>query len=75
MNLSGWIRLRKAAGMLLNTKCTVAEAAYKVGISDPKYFREQFSKLFGFNPSEYIKKFRQPFQASITRSAIRSKKN
>ena len=69
------IRLRKAAGMLLNTKCTVAEAAYKVGISDPKYFREQFSKLFGFNPSEYIKKFRQPFQASITRSAIRSKKN
>jgi len=32
-----------------------------VGISDVKYFRAQFNKLFGLNPSEYIKKYREPF--------------
>ncbi|HTK21571.1 MAG TPA: two-component regulator propeller domain-containing protein [Mucilaginibacter sp.] len=68
-----FIRLRKAAEMFLNTDCTVAEAAYKVGINDLKYFREQFSKLFGLNPSEYIKKFRAPFQSSITKNAVKLK--
>ncbi len=68
-----FIRLRKAAEMFLSTDCTISEAAYKVGINDPKYFREQFSKLFGINPSEYIKKFRVPFHASITRSAVKLK--
>lgn len=56
-----YIRLRKAAEIMLNTDCTVAEAAYKVGLNNAKYFREQFSKLFGVNPSDYIKKFREPF--------------
>ena len=68
-----FIRLRKAAEMFLNTNCTVAEAAYKVGINDLKYFREQFSKLFGLNPSEYIKKFRAPFQPSVTKNAVKLK--
>jgi len=68
-----FIRLRKAAEMFLNTDCTVAEAAYKVGINDLKYFREQFSKLFGLNPSEYIKKFRVPFQSSVTKNAVKLK--
>ncbi|MEO6977718.1 MAG: ATP-binding protein, partial [Mucilaginibacter sp.] len=54
-----YIRLRKAAEIMLNTDCTVSEAAYKVGINDPKYFRAQFNKLFGANPSDYIKKFRK----------------
>ncbi|MDN3581627.1 hybrid sensor histidine kinase/response regulator transcription factor [Mucilaginibacter flavus] len=70
-----FIRLRKAAEMFLKTDCTVSEAAYKVGINDPKYFREQFSKLFGLNPSEYIKKFRVPFHANITRNVVKSKNN
>jgi signal transduction histidine kinase/ligand-binding sensor domain-containing protein/CheY-like chemotaxis protein/AraC-like DNA-binding protein len=69
------IRLRKAAEMFLKTDCTVSEAAYKVGINDPKYFREQFNKLFGVNPSEYIKKFRVPFHTNITRSAVKLKVN
>lgn len=60
-----FIRLRKAAEMFLNTNCTVSEAAYKVGINDLKYFREQFSKLFELNPSEYIRKFRVPFNSNI----------
>ncbi|WP_221452845.1 hybrid sensor histidine kinase/response regulator transcription factor [Mucilaginibacter sp. FT3.2] len=70
-----FIRLRKAAEMFLKTDCTVSEAAYKVGINDPKYFREQFSKLFGLNPSEYIKKFRVPFHANITRNVVKVKIN
>jgi YesN/AraC family two-component response regulator len=70
-----FIRLRKAAEMFLNTDCTVSEAAYKVGINDPKYFREQFSKLFGLNPSEYIKIFRVPFHANITRNIVKVKIN
>lgn len=56
-----YIRLRKAAELMLNSDFTVAEAAYKVGINNAKYFREQFSKLFGINPSEYIKKHRSQF--------------
>lgn len=56
-----FIRLRKAAEILLTTDSTVYETAYKVGLNDLKYFREQFNKLFGVNPSDYIKKYRKPF--------------
>ncbi len=56
-----FIRLRKAAEILLTTDSTVYETAYKVGLNDLKYFREQFHKLFGINPSDYIKKYRKPF--------------
>lgn len=56
-----FIRLRKSAELLINTNCNVNEAAYRVGLSDIKYFREQFHKLFGMNPSEFIKKHRAAF--------------
>jgi AraC-like DNA-binding protein len=56
-----FIRLRKAAELLINTNCNVNEAAYRVGLNDIKYFREQFHKLFGMNPSEFIKKHRVAF--------------
>ncbi|MGN6181330.1 MAG: helix-turn-helix domain-containing protein, partial [Mucilaginibacter sp.] len=56
-----FIRLRKAAEIMLTTDSTIYEAAYKVGLTDQKYFREQFSKLFGLNPSDYIKKYRTTF--------------
>jgi signal transduction histidine kinase/ligand-binding sensor domain-containing protein/DNA-binding response OmpR family regulator len=66
-----FIRLRKAAEIFLNTDCTVAETAFMVGINDMNYFREQFTKLFGLNPSSYIKKFRQPFHEIITRDVLK----
>jgi signal transduction histidine kinase/ligand-binding sensor domain-containing protein/DNA-binding response OmpR family regulator len=56
-----FIRLRKAAQILLTTDNTVYETASMVGINDLKYFREQFNKLFGINPSDYVKKYRKPF--------------
>jgi signal transduction histidine kinase/ligand-binding sensor domain-containing protein/DNA-binding NarL/FixJ family response regulator len=56
-----FIRLRKAAALMIQNDCNVNQAAYQVGISDVKYFRVQFNKLFGMNPSEYIKRYREPF--------------
>lgn len=61
-----FIRLRKAAELMIKTNCNVNEAAYQVGISDIKYFRRQFNRLFGMNPSEYIKKFRSAFNKNYT---------
>jgi signal transduction histidine kinase/ligand-binding sensor domain-containing protein/DNA-binding response OmpR family regulator len=54
-----FIRLRKAAEMFINTNYNVNETAVMVGINDIKYFREQFNKLFGMNPSEYIRRYRK----------------
>jgi signal transduction histidine kinase/ligand-binding sensor domain-containing protein/DNA-binding response OmpR family regulator len=60
-NFIRFIRLRKAAELMLKGECNVNQAAFEVGISDIKYFRTQFNKLFGMNPSEYIKKYRSSF--------------
>jgi signal transduction histidine kinase/ligand-binding sensor domain-containing protein/CheY-like chemotaxis protein/AraC-like DNA-binding protein len=56
-----YIRLRKAAELMIKGNCHVKEAAFQVGINDVKYFRRLFSKQFDMNPSEYIKKYRDPF--------------
>lgn len=55
-----YLRLRKAAELLINTHEAISEVALVTGFNDIKYFREQFSKLFGMNPSEFIKKYRKP---------------
>lgn len=56
-----FIRLRKAAELLINTNLNINEAAFRVGIKDIKYFREQFQKQFKFTPSEFVKKHRKTF--------------
>jgi signal transduction histidine kinase/ligand-binding sensor domain-containing protein/DNA-binding response OmpR family regulator len=56
-----FIRLRRAAEILISTDTTILETAEQVGINDVKYFRIQFTALFGMKPSEYIKKYRKPF--------------
>ena len=63
-NFIRFVRLRKAAELLIQTNCNVNEAAFQVGFSDIKYFREQFFKQYGINPSEFIKKHRASFQIS-----------
>ncbi|WP_236059777.1 hybrid sensor histidine kinase/response regulator transcription factor [Chitinophaga rhizophila] len=60
------IRLRKAAVLMLKENYTVNQAAFQVGIGDIKYFREQFFKLFGMNPSEYVRKYRHSFNEDLT---------
>lgn len=56
-----YIRLRKAAEILITTGHNVNETASLVGIADTQYFREQFTRLFGIKPSDYIKKYRKQF--------------
>lgn len=59
-----YIRLRKAAEMMIQTDMQIKEIAFRVGFQDIKYFREQFYKLFEMNPSEFIKKYRHTFSVS-----------
>lgn len=56
------IKLRKAAKLFIDTDMRVNEVANATGFSDIKHFRVQFNKLFGINPSDYIKKYRKTFQ-------------
>lgn len=56
-----YIRLKKAAELMIETDVQVKEVAFRVGMQDLRYFREQFNRLFGLNPSEYIKKYRRTF--------------
>ncbi len=70
-----FIRLRRAAEILISTDTTIMETADQVGINDIKYFREQFTSLFGMKPSEYIKKYRKPFheQHPLNKDIFKSK--
>jgi signal transduction histidine kinase/ligand-binding sensor domain-containing protein/DNA-binding NarL/FixJ family response regulator len=56
-----FVRLRKAAEIMIHTSCNVNEAALNAGFNDIKYFREHFIKQFGDKPSEFIKKHRAAF--------------
>lgn len=60
-----FLRLRKAALLLLTTDMNITEVAGQVGINDIKYFRQQFNKLFGMNPSDYIKKYKATFNKNM----------
>lgn len=70
-----FIRLRRAAEILITTDTTIMETAEQVGINDIKYFREQFTNLFGLKPSEYIKKYRKTFheQHPVNKEIFKSK--
>ncbi|WP_066686574.1 PocR ligand-binding domain-containing protein [Christensenella intestinihominis] len=48
-------RLKYAKYLLKNTKCTIAQAAEKCGISDFNYFSRLFKKQYGVSPREYRK--------------------
>jgi CheY-like chemotaxis protein/AraC-like DNA-binding protein/anti-sigma regulatory factor (Ser/Thr protein kinase) len=64
-----YIRLRKAAELMVQTDLQIKEIAFKIGFQDVKHFREQFNKLFEMNPSEFIKKYRKTFIASYNLNA------
>jgi len=59
------IRLRRAAVLLLTENYTIAQVRSQVGIEDSRYFRQQFSKIFGMTPSEYVKKYRNSFNKEL----------
>jgi len=49
------IRLQHAADILASGKHNIADVAYNVGFSDPKYFSNCFSEKYGMTPSQYVK--------------------
>lgn len=69
-----FIRLRKAAELMINTSLNVNEIGFQVGINDVKYFREQFNKVFGMNPSEYIRRYRKVFEDKYKLEKIEARK-
>lgn len=56
-----FIRLRKAAELLIHSSLNVNEVAVEAGFNNIKYFRSQFFKLFGMNPSEFLRRNRKVF--------------
>jgi len=61
-----FIRLRKAAELLINTNLNINEVAFRVGINDIKYFRLQFQNQFKLTPSAFIKKHRKVFHKNFS---------
>ncbi|WP_281336747.1 two-component regulator propeller domain-containing protein [Flavobacterium eburneipallidum] len=59
------VRIRRAAMLMLTENMNITQASVEVGFEDPKYFRQQFVKLFGMTPSEYIKKYKNSFNADL----------
>jgi YesN/AraC family two-component response regulator len=57
-----YIRLRKAAELLIQSDMNVNEVAIETGFNSIKYFRDQFYKLFGANPSDFLKQKRPVFK-------------
>lgn len=49
------VRLKKAAQLLREGKCTVSEIGYMVGFSNPSYFSKCFQKQFGIRPADYMR--------------------
>jgi signal transduction histidine kinase/ligand-binding sensor domain-containing protein/DNA-binding response OmpR family regulator len=59
------VRIRRAAMLMLTEDINITQASSEVGFEDPKYFRQQFVKLFGMTPSEYIKKYKSSFNSDL----------
>jgi len=64
------VRLRKAAELFIYTNSNVNEVALRTGFNDIKNFRDQFYRLFEMNPSDYIKKYRKPFNNSYRLNSV-----
>jgi AraC-type DNA-binding domain-containing proteins len=53
------IRLKHACQMLAHQTGNIADIAYAVGFSDPKYFTSCFKSAFKMTPTEYVKQQKQ----------------
>jgi AraC-like DNA-binding protein len=49
------LRMQEAAKLLKTKQYKVFEVVYMVGFSDLKYFRQCFTKEFGYSPSDFMK--------------------
>lgn len=56
MSAAGYIRtcrMKHAARMLVQQRCTVAHASVAAGFRDPRHFSRLFKRTFGESPSTY----------------------
>jgi AraC-like DNA-binding protein len=53
-----WLRMRKAAELLLETNKKISSIAITVGYENPFVFSSTFKRMMGWTPSEYIKQHR-----------------
>jgi signal transduction histidine kinase/ligand-binding sensor domain-containing protein/DNA-binding response OmpR family regulator len=58
-------RLEKASVLLQKSNMTIAEIAYQVGFTTPKYFAKAFKDRFNMLPSEFIAEKRKAKQQTI----------
>lgn len=47
------VRLKTAAKLLKEEKCTASEACYRTGFASPQNFAKHFKEMFGVLPSQY----------------------
>lgn len=47
------VRLKTAAKLLKEEKCTASEACYRTGFASPQNFSKHFKEMFGVLPSQY----------------------
>jgi AraC-like DNA-binding protein/ligand-binding sensor protein len=52
------LRVEQSKEYLMNTSESISEIAMRVGYNDPNYFSNVFTKICGFTPTEYKKRFR-----------------
>ena len=50
------VRMQRARQLIVKSRQSVAQIAYSVGFTDPKYFTKCFKKDTGMTPSEYKEK-------------------
>ena len=60
-----FIRLKRAAELLLTENHTISEVTYKVGFNDLQYFRNCFKTQYGMTPSEYIQQTKKEGRITI----------
>jgi AraC-like DNA-binding protein len=48
------VRLKKAAGLILEKQLSVTQISYEVGFNSPSHFTKAFKQLFDCLPSEFI---------------------
>ncbi|HJV78643.1 MAG TPA: two-component regulator propeller domain-containing protein [Paludibacter sp.] len=52
------IRLKKAAGYLVQKEYRINEIAYMVGFNNPSYFSKCFQKQFGVRPMDFVDQYK-----------------
>lgn len=72
-----YLRLRRAAALLLSSSESITAIAVECGFSDSNYFKDAFKKMFGHSPRAYRKSIPTDFimTNNIRNQSVRRKKH